>query len=557
MWFDEVESIAELFRGYLPYYLVIALPIFIIISPANPVAASHEFPVYRMQQFDLHGVQYGCRSAPINMEAKALSTWSSSRHCVISKIQDLSMERFKEISEKAGALVVVLPSDLTALSIEDRQNILELEDLMMEREVSIPVYFTHWNPSIDDVLTDLSTTIPTTPQPARGSALETLMHSVSANGYQIVVNTHQSHTRTDVSVANIQGKLGGHGMEDKLPTVAIVAHYDSFGVAPDLAFGADSNGSGVAVLIELARIFSQLYSSQRTHAKFNLMFLLSGAGKLNYQGTKKWLEDHIDSIDGSPLQNAHFVICLDALSSGKDIYVHYSKPPKEGTATSNFFQELTQAAKELNPEVKVELMHKKINLADKRMFWEHERLSMKRMAGFTVSALKSHQDYSRATILDNTIDTESIAQKASILSEALARYIYNLSAEDVFTENLKVDETAIEGVMDFLVAQPRAAQVLATKQNSLVTSLQSVLSRYLKDVKVSHLVPDKRDPDFSFYDVTKATVNVYSVKPAVFDLFLTFAIVAYLGLSYLCIQNFSLFYGLVARVSVPAKSKVQ
>lgn len=29
-----------------------------------------------------------------------------------------------------------------------------------------------------------------------------------------------------------QGKLVGFGNEDQLPTIAIVAHYDSFGVAP-------------------------------------------------------------------------------------------------------------------------------------------------------------------------------------------------------------------------------------------------------------------------------------------------------------------------------------
>lgn len=29
-----------------------------------------------------------------------------------------------------------------------------------------------------------------------------------------------------------QGKLVGHGVEDKMPTIAIVAYYDSFGVAP-------------------------------------------------------------------------------------------------------------------------------------------------------------------------------------------------------------------------------------------------------------------------------------------------------------------------------------
>ena len=59
MWLEEYDSFAELCRGYLPYYLLIVLPIFIIISPANPVVASHEFPVFRMHQYDLHGIPHG------------------------------------------------------------------------------------------------------------------------------------------------------------------------------------------------------------------------------------------------------------------------------------------------------------------------------------------------------------------------------------------------------------------------------------------------------------------------------------------------------------------
>lgn len=59
MWLEECDSFAELCRGYLPYYLLIILPIFIIISPVNPVAASHEFPVYRMHEYDLHGEPHG------------------------------------------------------------------------------------------------------------------------------------------------------------------------------------------------------------------------------------------------------------------------------------------------------------------------------------------------------------------------------------------------------------------------------------------------------------------------------------------------------------------
>ena len=59
MWVEECDSFAELCRGYLPYYLLIVLPIFIIIAPSCPVTASHEFPAFRMSQYDLHGVPHG------------------------------------------------------------------------------------------------------------------------------------------------------------------------------------------------------------------------------------------------------------------------------------------------------------------------------------------------------------------------------------------------------------------------------------------------------------------------------------------------------------------
>lgn len=45
------------------------------------------------------------------------------------------------------------------------------------------------------------------------------------------------------------------------PTVVVVAHYDSHSAVPSLSQGADSNGSGVAALLELLAILSQFYAS--------------------------------------------------------------------------------------------------------------------------------------------------------------------------------------------------------------------------------------------------------------------------------------------------------
>lgn len=56
------------------------------------------------------------------------------------------------------------------------------------------------------------------------------------------------------------------------------------------------------MLLELARLFSHLYTSSKSHARYNMIFLLSGAGKLNYQGSKRWLDDQLDGLEGSIIQ---------------------------------------------------------------------------------------------------------------------------------------------------------------------------------------------------------------------------------------------------------------
>ena len=49
--------------------------------------------------------------------------------------------------------------------------------------------------------------------------------------------------------------------------------------------------------------------------------------------------------------------------------------------------------------------------------------------------------------------------------------------------------------------------------------------------------PDRREPEYVLYDTPQAVMNVYRVKPAVFDLFLSAAIGCYLGILYLLLNN--------------------
>lgn len=100
--------------------------------------------------------------------------------------------------------------------------------------------------------------------------------------------------------------------------------------------------------------------------RYNLLFFVSGGGKFNYQGTKRWLEDNLDhtgtaqscicvsrltdgtiyqtilsSVDSSLLQdNVAFVLCLDTVGNGDALHLHVSKPPKEGSPQYSLLKEL-------------------------------------------------------------------------------------------------------------------------------------------------------------------------------------------------------------------------
>lgn len=102
--------------------------------------------------------------------------------------------------------------------------------MMYGSETMIPVYFSLWHPELQMILDDIAGGFITDEK--AGSAAEAIYNSISASGYQVVVTTGQALPKTDVKVATLHGKLTGTGTEEKLPTIAIVTHYDSTGVVP-------------------------------------------------------------------------------------------------------------------------------------------------------------------------------------------------------------------------------------------------------------------------------------------------------------------------------------
>ncbi|XP_052281530.1 nicalin-like [Dreissena polymorpha] len=554
---EGLGEVLEMFKNCFPLSFLFFVPIFIIISPVSPVTAAHDFAIYRMQQFDHYETKIGSKMSLINMEARPLDAKMVTRRCILTRLKEMTGAKYRELVEqKAGALLILLPQHLASMPEQMKQHLQTLEqELLGAEDSSVPVYFA-WE---SDTLLQIYNSVTASSGDDAATAVEALLSSASANGYQMVQGGSVAKALTDFQITNIQGHLAGYGIEEQLPTIAIVTHYDAFGVAPSLSTGADSNGSGVVALLELARIFSKLYTNSRTHAKYNLVFLLSGAGKFNYIGSKKWIEDSLENAESTLLSDISYVLCLDTIGREDNLRLHVSKPPKEETPAWEFLQHLESVIATFYPSVSFSLVHKKINLADEILAWEHERFSMKRLPAFTLSHLETPKSLERTTILDTraNVDEKVLVRNIRIIAESLARHVYNLTSAgnvQLFSDTLDVQQELVSAWLDHLTSQPRAAQ-LVPRDASLLSTLEDMMSRYLKDVKRTTVKTDKRDPEFLFYDGSEYMMNAFNVKPAVFDLFLAVAIGGYLAAIYFLVQNFHIMLALFVKFTHRSSAK--
>lgn len=91
---------------------------------------------------------------------------------------------------------------------------------------------------------------------------QSLFDIIFSTGYRAYINAPLAAPMKNIELINIEGKFSSSSFDVKKPTIILTAHYDAGGAIPALAYGANSNGAGVAVLLETARMLSQLIDSK-------------------------------------------------------------------------------------------------------------------------------------------------------------------------------------------------------------------------------------------------------------------------------------------------------
>lgn len=227
------------------------------------------------------------------MEIKSLDTWSTSRHCVLTRMEDLTVASYSNIIKKSGGLIIQLPKNFANLSADTKNEIYEIEGIMLNSLINIPVYFSPYNAVLENIITDIHKMGSGNTLKKQSSALSDLLSLVSSNGYQ-AISSGSSHTpNKNVKLSIIKGELlpvhkTKTSDQSKLSTIVITANISPFRVTNHVSFNPDA-----ALMTLIMDTLNKLYNSKHTAPDFKIMFLLSESGPLlNFQGTKKWLEDN-------------------------------------------------------------------------------------------------------------------------------------------------------------------------------------------------------------------------------------------------------------------------
>uniref|UniRef100_T1K2J3 BOS complex subunit NCLN n=1 Tax=Tetranychus urticae TaxID=32264 RepID=T1K2J3_TETUR len=327
------------------------IPILIFISNGPKVAlATQEVTVYRMNHHDWLGNPYGSRSSLMNLEMRTAATLSRSyaKKCLLLKIDEIinSTENFEDFitNPMVGGMLIIIPDSFAKIGDEKRSKLLTLEKSLNSRSFDIPIYFVKEDANLIYMYQELSKESTDEAKTDQFIGAD-ILNAITLDGYQLSISGPPPKPINEPIITNIETKLVGSKPDDQ-STIVVVAHNDAFGISPGLSFGGDSNGSGVVALLELVRIFSKLYATRKVKPSFNLVFLLSGAGKFSYLGTKKWIEEHMDIKESGLLGDVQVSICLDSLGSLPDnsIYAHVPRVPKETTTTFKLFNHLSEIA---------------------------------------------------------------------------------------------------------------------------------------------------------------------------------------------------------------------
>ena len=361
-----------------------------------------QVPVYRLIQYDYEGNSYGSQVSSFNFLGSTFDNENEvPRKIALIHEKSITQESLDAtINLKPSAILIILASPSSLAK--------EIQSYLGSSTFHFPIYFAHETQELKEVYESLKLTGEQTIDS------DQLQFSVTSDEKPVIRNLQQE---------NFYGFIDE--FSENHPTLALVTYADSFSVIPELTSGADSNGSGLVVLLELIRVLKRLYSINP--ASFNVLFVISGSGTTSHQGLKHWLsaeDQELQQIRGS----ISYALCLDTLGNSDNLNLHMTRFHKEG---ENDLFNLYSSFNSTSEKTKLPLNYikKKVNMADPFTPWQHESFVKNKIVSGTVSRLENTRNnmIEHGLIQDDKVDLEAVMRNFKFIGEVLVRHLYALN----------------------------------------------------------------------------------------------------------------------------------
>ncbi|GAM23074.1 hypothetical protein SAMD00019534_062490 [Acytostelium subglobosum LB1] len=511
------------------------------------IEASKQFDAYRMLQFNgaansaiaRFGPQRSTLNAPSIGYLASLPLSAYSQATVVIADAEFTIDTLKALLDAdVSGVVVLLSNSASSKSASSSSRSIGDMETVAALDIKVPVYFVR---------------------------SEDFDASYLDGDYRLVVAGPTQTPITQTAVTNLAGIVRGQATEHSfaVPTILVVAHYDSFGAIPALTGTYGNEGaSGVVALLELSRFFSKLYANAKNQGHHNVLFLLAGGSASNFEGTQRWLEQQPAIVTDA----IEYVLCLDSIGqAGSDLFLHVSRPPKDN-ATRQLYGEFTAAATSFGAELHV--VQKKINISNPYVYWEHEVFSRKKISAVTVSQrpTATQQQQQPVVVAEAPVDIATLKRNIKIVAKALISHIYHNEriSSGIMSGVFDVNDSFLQSWIDSLQATTRMHPffdaLVPTNNNAggeigLVQGLERVMKNYLSEVTRDTVKLEAGNTN-TYYQPAHVQMSFFHVKPFTFDLLVLGATVLYLLAIYVVIRGPSeAFKEVMSFVSPLTKSK--
>ncbi len=484
--------------------------------------AYKEIKAFRLIQYESSETVFGSQYSSLNYIGSYYKA-DNLRKLALVPLNDISdfSEVERVVHSNANSILFIIPGS-------HRLDFLinNLQTYLSEQTLYIPVYFTYETEELNYIVNQLREEYKQSTGEEKKGILNYL--GIHQNLLHFSLSISEPKKIDSLNLENFSGFLEGTPGSSN-PIIAIISNYDSFGVAPDIPFGINNNGSGLTALLELIRILSKFYENYENIIKYDILFVLTSAGNLNYEGAQQF----INNLDTAVSENLQYVLCLNSLADlqNEELFLHISRFPKSHEENAMRLYKIFNTTSE-NMNFTLNYVKKKVFLSSTTVPWEHEQFSKKKILSGTLSgnAVPAVNNFNRTLITDTLINKVTLKRNIKFLAETLLAFLFDYDIRN-FTifkddENL-LDENNLESFLNYLKKVSRFPLNIQ-KGSQLNNDLFSFFNSYLTKATRQNF----EYKDIKFFDANSGNVKIYSVKSKLIDLYILIAILFYLFVIY-------------------------